>query len=241
MKLIIFRGRRKIGGVPIDEGETFIGRASDCGVHLDDKVVSRQHAKITVKGDLVYVEDLGGAGGLTINQKPVVRARFLAGDRLEVGPFTLFLASEALGIATSLDIDTLKDRSASAVAGTMEEETVQLSRAELEKLRGRQRTLLGAHLLIRGDQGSREFPMTDQTQTIGFADDCEIQIPGFGLITKRVAEIAPDGKGWAVVAVSRLAPVIVNGTKVDRKHLEDGDMIEVKGTKLRYVAPVGKS
>lgn len=239
MKLIIFRGRRKVGGVPIDEGETVIGRAADCGVHLDDKVVSRQHAKVTVKGDLVHVEDLGSAGGITINQNPVLRARLLAGDRLEVGPFTLFLASEALGIGTSLDIDTVNDIRPGA--RELEEDTVHLSTHELEKLRGRQRTLLGAHLLMRSDEGSREFPMTERTQTIGFSDDCEIQIPGFGLVTKRLAEIAPDGKGWAVVAVSRFASVSVNGTKVDRKRLEDGDMIEVRGTKLRYLAALGKS
>ncbi|MCO4772048.1 MAG: FHA domain-containing protein [Deltaproteobacteria bacterium] len=236
MKLIIFRGRRKIGTAPLTKAEMIVGRGADADVQLEDPTVSRQHARLTRKDDLVHIEDLGGAGGITINANPVIRARLLAGDRVEIGPFTLVLASEALGIATSLDVESLADFRAAASG---DEETVQLSPTELKQLRGRQRTLLGAHLVMRGDQASTEFAMTDRTQVIGFSDDCEIQIPGFSLLGKRVAEIAPDGDGWAVVASSRLTSVTVNGEKIQRHRLSDGDMVEFKGVKMRFVAAVG--
>ena len=81
--------------------------------------------------------------------------------------------------------------------------------------------------------------MTDTTQTVGFTDDCEIRLPGSALFAKRVAQVAPDGSGWAIVATSSLAPIKVGGRKIDRKRLVEGDMIEVKGVTLRFRAPVG--
>jgi len=239
MKFIVFQGRRKIRSETLVVGEMFVGRHRDSDIHLDDKTVSRRHACITYTGDTVHVEDLGGNGGITINENPVTRARVLAGDRIELGPFTLVLASDELGIGTSLDVDTLRGLKLPQVSS--EEETVSLAPDQLQAVRGRQRTLLGAHLVFRSSEGSKEFPMLEVTQTIGFSDECEIRLPGFGLLNRRLAEIAPDGKGWAIVAVSRLVPVSVNGARVVRKHLDDGDMIECKGLKLKFLSAVGKS
>lgn len=239
MKLIIFHGRRKIGSEPLSSGEMIVGRHVDSDVHLDDKTVSRRHARIRWDGEQVHIEDLASSSGITINQNPATRARVLAGDRIEIGPFTLVLASDELGIGTSLDIDTV--RGLMPPRSNVEEETVSLGPQELEARRGRQRTLLGPHLVLRSPQGNSEFPMSGTTQTIGFSDDCEIRLPGFAFLNKRLGDIAPDGKGWAVVATSRLVPVSVNGTRVDRKHLEDGDMIEFKGLKLKFLAAVGNA
>ena len=236
LKIAVFKGRRKTGTVQLLAGEMLIGRQLDCELLLDDPLVSRHHARLMVEGDHVQIVDLGGAGGLTVNSRPTEQARLLAGDRVEIGPFTLVLMSEETGVGTSLDVQTVADWVAPTHA---DEATVHMSAKELTSLREHQRALLGAHLAVRQDGGTVEHPMTDRTQTIGFDEDCEVRLEGSALFVKRLAQIAPDGRGWAVVAISSFAPVKVNGERVERHALRDGDMIEVRGVTLRFRGAVG--
>ncbi len=237
LKLLLFKGRRKAGSVMLAEGEYGIGRAVTCDIQLDDPVVSRSHAKLTVRAVGVVIEDVGTPMGLLVNDREVPRARLLAGDRVQIGPYTLVLSDEELGVGASLDLPTVADCTKPSMG---EDSTVRLSPTELKELHERQRTLMGAHLVCRVPGGvTQEFAMTDTTQTVGFTDDCEIRLPGSALFAKRVAQVAPDGSGWAIVATSSLAPIKVGGRKIDRKRLVEGDMIEVKGVTLRFRAPVG--
>lgn len=236
-KLLIFRGRRKTGSLPLEAGEYVLGRSIACDIQLDDPVVSRTHARLTLEAGGVFIEDLETASGILVNDREVPRARLLAGDRVQIGPFTVVISDDELGVGASFDLPTVADWDAPSMG---DEATLHLSGAELKELRDRQRTLMGAHLVVRAPGGEiQEFEMTDRTQTVGFADDCEIRLPGSALFAKRVAQIAPDGSGWAIVATSSLAPVKVNGTKVDRKRLQEGDMIDLKGVTLRFRGPVG--
>lgn len=237
LKLLIFKGRRKTGSLSLDGGAYLLGRSATSDIQLDDPVVSRTHAKLTVEPAGVFVEDQDTPSGILINDREVGRGRLLAGDRVQIGPFTVVLSDDELGVGASFDLPTVADWEKPSMG---DESTVRLSGEELRELRDRQRTLMGAHLMCREPGGAiQEFAMSATTQTVGFADDCEIRLPGSALFAKRVAQIAPDGSGWAIVASSSLAPVKVNGTKIDRRRLEEGDMIEVKGVTLRYRGPVG--
>jgi pSer/pThr/pTyr-binding forkhead associated (FHA) protein len=69
-----------------DEVEMVVGRASDCGICLDDLLVSRRHAVFRARPDGAYVEDLGSRNGITINglaQPGETKVRH--GDRIGVG------------------------------------------------------------------------------------------------------------------------------------------------------------
>ena len=236
-KLLLFKGRRKAGSMELEVGEYAVGRSITSDLQLDDPIVSRTHALLTVEEGGVFIKDANSASGMTVNDREVLRARLLAGDRVQIGPFTLVLSDDEIGVGASMDLPTVADWNRPSMG---DESTVRLSAQELAELRDRQRTLMGAHLVCRVAGGEiQEFAMSDTTQTVGFADDCEIRLPGSSLFSKRVAQIAPDGGGWAIVASSSLAPVKVNGEKIDRKRLEEGDMIEVKGVTLRFRGPVG--
>ena len=236
-KLLIFKGRRKTGSVPLDGGVYVLGRSVTCDIQLDDPVVSRPHAQLTIEPNRISIEDLETPLGILVNDREVPRTRVLAGDRVQIGPFTVVISDDELGVGPAFDLPTVADWDAPSMG---DEATVHLSAGELKELRERQRTLMGAHLVVRAHGGEiQEHSLTDKTQTVGFADDCEIRLPGSALFAKRVAQSAPDGSGWAIVATSSLAPVKVNGTKVDRKRLQEGDMIEVKGVTLRFRGPVG--
>jgi pSer/pThr/pTyr-binding forkhead associated (FHA) protein len=56
---------------PVPEGETVFGRGSDCSVVVNVSAVSRAHARITVSGMGVTLQDLGSANGTRLNGQPI--------------------------------------------------------------------------------------------------------------------------------------------------------------------------
>jgi pSer/pThr/pTyr-binding forkhead associated (FHA) protein len=48
-----------------------VGRALDCDIAMVSPHVSRQHARLDLENDQLYVEDLGSSNGTMVNGKPV--------------------------------------------------------------------------------------------------------------------------------------------------------------------------
>lgn len=65
-------------------GPTTLGRAADCGIHLDHPGVSRQHLRLTPTAAGLLVEDLGSTNGWLLNEKPHERAWARHGDELGI-------------------------------------------------------------------------------------------------------------------------------------------------------------
>ena len=57
-----------------------VGRAPSADLRLDDPLVSRLHARVEMRDDGVYVEDLGSRNGTTVDGEAVVSPRRLAPD-----------------------------------------------------------------------------------------------------------------------------------------------------------------
>ena len=58
----------EMAGMTFDLGqELTVGRASGCGVSIDDTFVSSLHARIFRRGDVYVVEDLGSTNGTFLN------------------------------------------------------------------------------------------------------------------------------------------------------------------------------
>jgi two-component system, NtrC family, response regulator AtoC len=79
------------------------GRAPDADLKLHDASVSKRHARLTVAGTRVLVEDLGSHNGTTVNGERISAIRVLAaGDVVNLGETTLvvFAARQAARRAT---------------------------------------------------------------------------------------------------------------------------------------------
>ena len=63
-------------------GPTVLGRAPDCGIHLDHPGVSRHHVRLTPTEEGLLVEDLGSTNGWLLNEAPQQRAWARHGDEL---------------------------------------------------------------------------------------------------------------------------------------------------------------
>lgn len=72
--------------------ESIIGRASECDIVIDGHLVSRKHAKLTVTGAGVYLEDLGSVNGVRVDGALIGKRTLLAlGSRISIADTVMVL------------------------------------------------------------------------------------------------------------------------------------------------------
>jgi pSer/pThr/pTyr-binding forkhead associated (FHA) protein len=67
------------------QGPTTIGRGADNTITVQVPSVSRNHAKVTLKGDTWVVEDLKSANGIMIDGKRVDKFNLRSNDTFKLG------------------------------------------------------------------------------------------------------------------------------------------------------------
>ncbi len=78
--------RLKDREILMPRGEFVVGRSRSCDLVVDDMLISRRHARFFVSRDSLFVEDLGSANGVLVNEAPASGAIALKnGDRVIVG------------------------------------------------------------------------------------------------------------------------------------------------------------
>src|SRR3984957_12536093 len=88
----------------LSEGQFAVGRNASCQLSLDDPLVSRRHALLTVIKDSVTIEDLQSRNGVMVNGERIVAPVTLqAGDKIVIGSQEMMLLqarAEAAGRVT---------------------------------------------------------------------------------------------------------------------------------------------
>jgi serine phosphatase RsbU (regulator of sigma subunit) len=80
--------------VELAGGEAVVGRAEECDLVIEDRAVSRRHARLEQAVDGWWIEDLGSRGGTWLNGRAITRRQRLTdGDRLGIGQLVLAVAT----------------------------------------------------------------------------------------------------------------------------------------------------
>jgi pSer/pThr/pTyr-binding forkhead associated (FHA) protein len=83
--LILQRGGEAGLTLPLEHRTVTIGRHADCDVVLDDRQVSRLHARVVWRDDHYEIEDLSSKNGTHLNGREVIAPRPLRdGDEIQV-------------------------------------------------------------------------------------------------------------------------------------------------------------
>jgi pSer/pThr/pTyr-binding forkhead associated (FHA) protein len=87
-------GKYQGGEFPLPpNAEILIGRSSELDMVLVEDMVSRRHARISMNGDQVTIEDLGSTNGTFVNGERVKRMSLSDGDRVLIGTSIIKLVS----------------------------------------------------------------------------------------------------------------------------------------------------
>jgi transcriptional regulator with GAF, ATPase, and Fis domain len=80
--------------VPLAPGESTIGRADDCEVHLEDELASRRHATIRRSESGFEIVDRESVNGLHVNGSRVASSPLVGGDVIRIGETLLRFFAE---------------------------------------------------------------------------------------------------------------------------------------------------
>jgi DNA-binding winged helix-turn-helix (wHTH) protein len=82
--------------VPLPDGEAVVGRAAEAAVRIRSGDVSRHHARITVAGEDLAIEDLGSRNGTYVNGEKVTgKTPLQEGDLVVVGGVRLVVSGSS--------------------------------------------------------------------------------------------------------------------------------------------------
>ena len=100
-------GRNEI--VQLTNERTVVGRGANADIRINDKRISREHCALELKGDKVYVVDLGGSNGTWIGRTKIlanVREPFPQEETVHVGPARLRHVQGASQFDPSSDLES---------------------------------------------------------------------------------------------------------------------------------------
>lgn len=114
LALRFISGKYQGGEFPLRSGrEIVIGRSSELDMVLVEDMVSRRHARLSMNGTRVTIEDLGSTNGTFVNGEKVQQAELKVGDRILIGTSILKLVQQEEG-SRPLDVETVRDEMARA-------------------------------------------------------------------------------------------------------------------------------
>lgn len=99
----VLRGRSRI---PLEPGETVIGRDPGAGLFIDDASVSRRHARIVVSEEGATLEDLGSKNGTLLGDRKIeAEVPLKDGTRIRIGAVLLTFRMFSLPDSTLTAVD----------------------------------------------------------------------------------------------------------------------------------------
>lgn len=223
----------------LNQNTVVFGRAANCDVVLDSEFVSRRHAQLVIKRNLVELEDLGSGNGTLVNQKKLdqrERVPLKKGDKIRVEEFVIDVEAEEetyVGPESRLkadkfeitDPDIIEIKMIKKILGAFDSDKrpcVVVVSAPFQHLRA----------FIEDDASAgegREF-------AVGRDPKCQLVIDD-ATVSRRHAVITRKWGAFAIKDLGSKNGTFVNGEKIREKTVSDGDEIVFGTVKAVFKNP----
>jgi ABC transport system ATP-binding/permease protein len=239
--LIVQQGPEPGRKIDLTDGEVVLGRDSSANIVFDSTAVSRQHARLRVDDQSVWLEDLGSSNGTYLNGDKIQgRAALKNGDRIGLG------RSVVLELACLPNPDGMP--TAVMNKATVIETGVNGATAGLRK------TILGEAPDIEQQPAQLEvtiaggkpvlFTLNKETTTIGRLDGNDIAIPS-PIVSRELATLRQMKTGYSLEMLPNVTnPILLEGRPLSGQHLlRHGEQMRIGGqdpgamVTLRFINP----
>ncbi|MGJ7565580.1 FHA domain-containing protein [Variovorax sp. GB1R11] len=197
--------------VALVKRRTTIGRRTDCDIVLDRLTVSASHAALHLRGNQVFIEDLGSTNGTLVNGVPVVQKALEDNDFIEMGGCQiLFLDAGAGTDRHGAGSEPTADRPMPTEFAPTEPAEAGMPRVPVLRV-------------LSGQGEGRELSLRKVVTTVG---------------TPGVAVAAVTRRRQGYVAASVMGVVTLNGKLLDTEAmpLKEHDVLELdRATRLAFI------
>ena len=234
--------------MPLGDGSVEIGRSDANGICLTDRNVSRRHARLTVLGPRVWVENLQATWG-TKRNKLLIREKteLTEGDVLQVGDYTLEIDDGGQARRDNALRDTaLPEPGAARSAGSaMDGATAMINLADVP---GTPPPAAGAatsipepsqpRLVVESDNlRGLELRVSKTPIVLGRVRENADLVLDHRSISKEHARLTRLSNGtWQILDLGSANGLKVNGEPYSKCDVQSGDRIELGHVTLRFLA-----
>ncbi len=225
---IVASDSRKAGDEIRLEGPATIGRDKTCGIVLDDRSVSRQHARAESAPEGVRVVDLGSGNGVWIGGDRVSERVVQPGQQFRVGS-TVFEVRSGPGEVPSL----------APVGPTARSDTREPAQPRHASLHG----IAGPPITLRVVTGGERvaagttFVLEGDYATVGRSESCDFVVPEKD-ISRRHARLERTETGLRIIDLDSAGGIWMDDSQVTRRELQPGERIRI-GSQLVIEVAVG--
>lgn len=190
-----------------------IGRKGENHIVLEEKSVSRKHARILMKEEQYFLEDLGSTGGTMVNGESVTEKDLHTGDVITIGSYKLVFDS---GIPEDERTVFESEEATVMEEGTaLDEDRTQFYEEPSARL-----------MVIQSENLEGTIQLEDDETILGRDEDTDVTVDD-KLVSREHCKFILKESGFVVSDMSSSNGTFVNGQKVTEKALENGDRIQI--------------
>lgn len=235
-KIILKFESAVIKELPMTASVLTVGRKPDNDLVIDHPAVSGHHCKIAMQGDTYFVEDLNSTNGTLVNDKKIIKAGLHHQDKIAIAKHTLVFIDDRPVSAEAIAqrSQSLEAPAAAASApAPMEPKPAEKKEETPLSVAAKKLDKKGGLRVVDGVVDQVDYEITENSTYIGKSDRVAVKIKGL-MAPEVAAMISKKPDGFYLVAIKDDYPK-VNGMPISgQRLLNEGDMIEVGGTKMQF-------
>lgn len=219
-EIILKVGEDILGRYIIKSEALSIGRISSNDVVINNLSVSRRHALVKEEDSKFFVEDLNSVNGTFVNGVRITKKQLYDGDEIYIGNHKLiFNAPEAKAVKEGESL-------------TMEKKTVLIDTTAFQKYQEAIETKTDSPKLLM--PGKKPLYLTKDIFIIGSGQDADLKLEGM-FVGDIHAKIVKEKVGsYSLQHIYPKGLTRVNGSKIDKHMLKDGDEIQISKYRLIF-------
>jgi pSer/pThr/pTyr-binding forkhead associated (FHA) protein len=233
-KLTLLIGRKAMQVYDLDKETILIGREDDVDIVIDNPSVSRKHAQIRKEGAAWVVEDLGSSNGTFLHGEKITSAQPVKeGDEIGFGKFSVVFG-KAVGDAVD---QAAAKHAAKPVATDTAGGTMQIKSHEVKELLKDSERKRRAHLQWESGGRKGTHYLSDSPAVLFGTDElCDVKVPAG---PKHHLLIIKSKDGYEARNLGGMFDSMkVAGKTTKRAVLKDGDVVQMGGLVVNYVADI---
>lgn len=233
-KLTLLIGRKAMQVYDLDKETILIGREDDVDIVIDNPSVSRRHAQVRKEGTGWVVEDLGSSNGTFLHGNKIAGPQPVKeGDEIGFGKFSVVFG-KAVGDAVE---QVAAKPAAKPVPSDAGGGTMQIKSHEVKELLKDSERKRRAHLQWEsgGRKGTHYF--SDGPAVLFGTDElCDVRVPKG---PKHHLLVVNTKDGCHVRNLAMFGTMKVGGRATKKATLKDGDVVQMSGLVINFVADIG--
>jgi pSer/pThr/pTyr-binding forkhead associated (FHA) protein len=232
-KLLLQFGGAVIKEIPITKHELTVGRRPDNDIVIDNPTVSGHHCKITMMGDLFFVEDQNSSNGVFVNAQKVDRLGLKNNDVISIAKHALKFIDERQPQEPVHEPLPASNSNPDATMMISPEKQREIAAASIAAVQRKPAVVR----VVRGIVDQAEYELKSSSMYIGKSTRVQIRIKGTGIFKsapESAAMIANRPEGYFIVPVKEGYPKLNGRALTQKALLRDGDVIEIGGTTLQF-------